>query len=289
MGRHWVLRLAIATLLVPVTAVAGSGVCRAEDRLPAVPLSGFEDPSTHGAMDPMEGERTDVAFRPLPPTDVDVWFHVISAGPTLVLGDVPREQLEIQMDVLDEAFAGSQGGAPTPFSFTLAGVTRTTNASWYQMTSRSAEERAAKTALRTGDQSTLNVYVALTRGSWATFPWWYRSDPLRDGVVLSNLVLPGGAGAPSNLGDVLVHEAGHWLGLYHTFQGGCEADGDFVDDTPAEARSSGYGCPMEADTCPAEGTDPVHNFMDYTADLCQWEFTGGQVERMEMEWRWFRE
>jgi hypothetical protein len=169
----------------------------------------------------------------------------------------------------------------------LIGVDRTTNASWFNSGIDSAEEREMKTALHVGGANTLNFYVNNAGGvylGWATFPFWYASDPTQDGVVVLYSSLPGGDCCEPrvyNQGDTGTHEVGHWLGLFHTFQGGCGAVyNDFVADTPAE-RSPAFGCPVGRDTCPGAGVDPIENFMDYTEDFCLYQFTAGQSARME--------
>ncbi len=214
---------------------------------------------------------------------VQVWWHVINRGSGTSNGDIPQSQIDQQIAVLNNSFSGVTGGANTPFRFVLAGVTRTTNSSWYAMSDGSSAEAAAKTALRRGDARTLNIYSCAPGGGilgWATFPWWYSGNPLDDGVVILYSTVPGGSAAPYNLGDTATHEIGHWLGLYHTFQGGCSTNNDYVSDTPRE-RSPAYGCPVGRNTCSQSGNDPIDNFMDYTDDSCMYRFTAGQSARMD--------
>lgn len=220
---------------------------------------------------------------------IPVIVHVISEDGSRAKGNVPDSMVRAQIDVLNEAYSGGTGGAATGFQFSLNKIHRVTNANWYPIVYQSQTEAAMKAELREGGIGTLNLYTGELNSDylgWGAFP--LRNLSSDDGVVIMHETLPGGSATPFHHGDTATHEIGHWLNLYHTFQGGCEGEGDQVDDTPAEA-SPAAGCPNDRDTCgSAAGKDPITNFMDYSDDDCMFQFTPQQVRRMVDAWNVYR-
>lgn len=220
---------------------------------------------------------------------IPVYWHVINNGSALTNGNIPDSQITGQINVLNAAFSS------TGWTFNLVSTDRTTNASWYTATNGTTAETQMKNALRQGTADDLNVYSNNMGGGllgWATFPSSYASKPKMDGVVVLFSSVPGGTAAPYNLGDTATHEIGHWMGLYHTFQGGCARNatkgGDLVADTEAE-KSPAYGCPVGRDSCTKlAGADPITNFMDYSDDSCMDRFSTGQGSRMDAQFSAYR-
>nr|WP_239647122.1 zinc metalloprotease [Nocardiopsis salina] len=227
-----------------------------------------------------------------PSSPIPVVVHVISAEDGE--GDVSQERVEQQIQVLNDAFEGSfasgDEATDTGFRFELADTTRHTNDEWFQ--DFSSDRDSIRAELHQGGPETLNVYTAdLGSGvlGFSTFPQDIEADPEQDGVVVSYDTLPDGGRDRFDIGHTTTHEVGHWLGLFHTFQNGCETPGDYVDDTPYE-REAATGCPASRNTCPDRpGEDPVNNFMNYSDDACMTHFTPGQAERMAQHWNAFRE
>ena len=228
---------------------------------------------------------------------IPVYFHIVSRSDGT--GNIPDAWLDNQINAMNEHYSGLDtpvyrtAAANMSFRFAKAGVTRTVNDTWYAAGPGSAAQTAMKNALHQGSADDLNFYTNSGGGylGWATFPNEYTGAPAQDGVVCYWASLPGSNYTPYNEGDTGTHEVGHWLGLYHTFQGGCTASNDGVADTPAE-RAATYGCPSgNIDTCKAKslpGLDPYENFMDYTDDPCMYKFSLGQSDRADTMWSTYR-
>ncbi|MEZ5043087.1 MAG: gliding motility-associated C-terminal domain-containing protein [Saprospiraceae bacterium] len=111
-----------------------------------------------------------------------------------------------------------------------------------------------------------------------------------DGIVIRSSILTGDAADLTTL----IHEMGHYLGLRHTFEGGCYnadclRDGDMVCDTPPDKVTFYSSCSQGINSCHTDTQsglfvdqfDLISNFMDYTLNLCRHDFTRGQKDRME--------
>jgi hypothetical protein len=207
---------------------------------------------------------------------VPVYFNVMRSATGR--GDVTNRQISRQMAVLNSDYAG------TGFSFKLSGIRRYKNNAWHQ----DMQSAHYRTVTRRGGARALNVWlVDFTYLGIATFPWDYAQKRGVDGIRVQYNSLPGGNIIHYNEGGTVSHETGHWLGLFHTFQGGCTNLNDQVGDTPAQASPTS-GCPATRDSCPLNGADPIHNYMDYSWDSCYSEFSQGQAQRMSKMWTAYR-
>ncbi|KAH6918088.1 metalloprotease [Coprinopsis sp. MPI-PUGE-AT-0042] len=233
--------------------------------------------------------------RQLQPTakSVNVYFHIISADTSPANGNVAGQQIIDQVDALNGGFA------ETGINFVLAGVDRTVNADWFANAGPDTDQQTAmKTQLRRGGRADLNIYTVGFQNTfagllgYATFPQSYADAPSDDGIVILYSSLPSGSTAGYNQGKTAIHEAGHWFGLYHTFQGSCVQPGDYVEDTPPEGIPS-EGCMAGRVTCPVEDVvgglaDPIDNFMDYSPDTCMARFSPGQALRARVQAQFYR-
>ena len=100
-------------------------------------------------------------------------------------------------------------------------------------------------------------------------------------------------GAVQSQMSVAAHELGHYLGLYHTFEGSCTnnnclVDGDRVCDTPPDQSTAAVPCGQAVNTCTTDAQsgfttdqpDMTSNFLDYGNIGCFHDFTPGQAARM---------
>ncbi|MES2649809.1 MAG: PKD domain-containing protein [Bacteroidota bacterium] len=246
-----------------------------------------------------------------------VVFHIIGEDQTLI----PDQLIADALKNLNEAFSKTGAyalgdGVDTKIRFCMAktgpdggitnGVTRTTSFFGTDL-NQSIEDNRLKNLVKWDPLHYINIYYVtnihhenyalygcnIVDGSqwrrigtqgYATMP----AAPLdsADGIVVSEF------------GPVLAHEMGHYLGLYHTFEGGCSnldctANGDRVCDTPPDNSYLPSSCTDPSNSCRTDTLsdysngyfrmdvpDQVSNFMDYGNTDCSNQFTNGQAVRM---------
>ncbi len=234
---------------------------------------------------------------------IPVVVHVLQANSGA--GFVSDAMIESQIDVLNEDFLAIGGtlGAPgtdVQVEFFLAtedpagnptnGITRHVKTKWYNDSGNYANSVGWDTTRY------LNIYTNTAGGSLG-----YAYVPSGGGIAGSSFdgvrILwtafgrNAPIGAPYNLGRTATHEVGHWMGLYHTFDGGCASasgcasNGDLICDTNPEGSPTPQGTCSKT-TC--SSPDPTDNYMDYSDDICMNKFTSNQARRMRCTLENFR-
>lgn len=248
------------------------------------------------------------------PGDLPVVVHVMTSSGGNATTD---KMIEIGIDRLNDAFANqglynTSDGVNTGIHFTLAqqdpdgnytsGINRvTTQLSDLDVPS----EEAAMKALSFWDATKyINLWIVddlHDDEGQAQNPLGFSRGPEVHGNAVDGITVLAStfSGNPDQL-KTLVHEMGHYLGLEHTFEGGCEngdclADGDRVCDTPPDNSVDGYDGSNPPNSCSTDADDQsgnnpfrltgdvpdlYNNYMDYTGLHWQNSFTPGQSLRM---------
>lgn len=162
------------------------------------------------------------------------------------------------------------------------------------------EDIALKNVNRWTPTCYLNIWIVAGINSISMGPAviGYAQFPSAHGMAMDGVVIEAGFFGSSVANDAVgTHEIGHYLGLYHTFEGGCPnnnclLDGDQVCDTPPD-QTTFSSCAPNANSCSTDTDDPTSNnpfsadvpdlgndYMDYSNFSCYNLFTPGQYERM---------
>ena len=208
-------------------------------------------------------------------------------------GDITIEKVESGIRILNEDFlaiAGTNGenGNDARIEFYLAevdpngnptnGITYSNNDTWFN------DGGSYWNSLAWDPNRYMNIYTNSASGALGYVPFLPQDGNVganedRIVVLWSTYGEDGPYGPPFDQGRTLTHEVGHFLGLFHVFDGcggSCSSSGDVVCDTTTQSSPT-FGC-ASANSC---GTpDNIDNYMDYSDDLCMEKFTPDQNRRM---------
>ena len=229
-------------------------------------------------------------FPPPPATLMHgVWFHIFhTANGT---GKLTTEQLVLQIAQLNKAFSTPHD---SQFRFYLKGYEYIQNEAAFDTCS--VEQTMIPHAIKPAIY--LNVYTC-------NLPWFvgeaampgmldadFRPVPNTSplfGIRLDHRVFAGSTDPyypQYHLGNVLVHEVGHFYGLLHLYLDGCNLPTDHIADTPRSAHMLLGSCASLRGswTCkkipPGNPPDDYSNYMFQTDDACRNHFTPGQITFM---------
>ncbi|MFK8165503.1 MAG: M43 family zinc metalloprotease, partial [Lewinella sp.] len=240
-----------------------------------------------------------------PPYVFPIVFHIVHQNGAENIADVDVQR---SVDFLNQALANTDYYDPTtgantqiqvclaqrtPDNLSTNGINRIVSPLTNLHTD---DDLTMKNLIRWAPRDYVNVWVVRelsglgVGGGLAGYAYYPSAHGgVRDGIVMEARWLSRGEASVG----VLIHELGHYLGLRHTFDGGCNnddctRDGDRVCDTPPDQSTVAVPCSGNANSCDTDtdsgfATDQndMHiNYMDYGYFRCYSAFTPGQRDRM---------
>ncbi len=182
----------------------------------------------------------------------------------------------------------------TPDGLPTNGITR--NQSLLTEMKMEIQDVAVKNLDRWQPLDYLNIWLvrSICSDNFGCEVYGYANYPFAHGSIIDGIVIEASYLTEISKISGLAHEVGHYLGLYHTFEGGCInnnclLDGDRICDTPPDQSTAGMPCGQTVNSCSTDTqsgsfttdqTDMTWNFMDYGMLACFHDYTFDQAIRM---------
>ncbi|KAF2735974.1 hypothetical protein EJ04DRAFT_562924 [Polyplosphaeria fusca] len=230
-------------------------------------------------ISPRDARRALNGLRTRDTVNIETYLHILLANET---GEEYSPRIDSQFEYLNTQY--NKWG----YNFNLKRVTFVYNEEWAKDIDVDKENKMHQ--LHRGNYNELNIYwVQGAGGGVCSLPAGADEKVDQDKLDFDGCFV-GIPDSADNVSGTLTHEVGHWFGLFHVFQGGCDGDGDYCDDTSPQLEPSRgkLATPGDLNSCPAKESctagvfDNVKNYMDYTD--CSSEFTPCQGGRMSYSW-----
>lgn len=276
---------------------------------------GFDQIRMMGFIDETQYSEDNIIYDRGGVVTIPVVFHIVHKGEDVGVGtNISDEQILDALRIINEDLRKTPGtwgdgdGVDTELELCLAqrdpngnpttGINRIDGSQWseyslwgvaYQNGDLGFSDVSLKTATSWNRWEYLNVWLVseINNNNGGGGIQGYANYPtmnIVDGIVmLHNVVGSIGNVKPThNMSRTFAHEFGHYMGLYHTFEGyaecpstdemNCLVQGDRVCDTPP--TEMGGAC------FPRCTNSQYQNYMDYTSQTCRNMFSLGQKNRM---------
>lgn len=253
---------------------------------------------------------------------IPVVIHVVHLGESIGVGNnISDAQITSGITQLNEAFSNGNGqGVDIKIAFKLAvldpnctstsGILRVdgSGVSGYlsdgvSLGTVGADEVTIKELSIWPNTEYYNIWLVSEfdgndgGGGTQGFAYFPNASAPKDGAMIMNTAWgsEGTVNSWNNKGTTGIHEIGHALDLYHTFEGDEDAlgveqcppgpcgkfIGDCCDDTSPHKRSSSDCATSATNTCTGlTNDDVINNYMDYSSQTCTVKFTADQKDRM---------